>query len=65
MIPWLLAVLLLIAHLPACFLRAVEWESAQYLVGVSNISTSFVAVKSRTVFDPRYIQYCAHSAGIR
>ncbi|ORY10195.1 hypothetical protein BCR34DRAFT_355411 [Clohesyomyces aquaticus] len=31
LIPWLYAVFLLIFHLPACIVRAVRWESAQYL----------------------------------
>ncbi|KAF2034632.1 hypothetical protein EK21DRAFT_55852 [Setomelanomma holmii] len=30
-LPWLFALLLLFFHLPTCVLRAVKWESAQYL----------------------------------
>ncbi|KAF2478381.1 uncharacterized protein BDR25DRAFT_365611 [Lindgomyces ingoldianus] len=30
-IPWLYALFLLLFHLPACIIRAVRWESAQYL----------------------------------
>ncbi|PGH02715.1 hypothetical protein AJ80_08812 [Polytolypa hystricis UAMH7299] len=31
LIPWLYALFLLLFHLPACIIRAVRWESAQYL----------------------------------
>lgn len=31
LIPWLYALFLLLLHLPACIIRAVRWESAQYL----------------------------------
>jgi hypothetical protein len=31
LMPWLYALFLLLFHLPACFIRAVRWESAQYL----------------------------------
>ncbi|KAH7013973.1 hypothetical protein EDB80DRAFT_569285 [Ilyonectria destructans] len=31
LIPWLYAVFLLLFHLPACIIRALRWESAQYL----------------------------------
>lgn len=32
MMPWLPTLVLLFFHLPACIIRAVRWESAQYLV---------------------------------
>ncbi|KAF2675875.1 hypothetical protein K458DRAFT_482123 [Lentithecium fluviatile CBS 122367] len=31
MLPWLYTLFLLLFHLPACIIRAVRWESAQYL----------------------------------
>lgn len=31
MMPWLPTLILLFFHLPACIIRAVRWESAQYL----------------------------------
>lgn len=31
LIPWLYTLFLLLFHLPACIIRAVRWESAQYL----------------------------------
>lgn len=30
--PWLPTLLLLFLHLPACVIRAIRWESGQYLV---------------------------------
>lgn len=34
MMPWLPTLILLFFHLPACIIRAVRWEGAQYLVGL-------------------------------
>jgi hypothetical protein len=34
MMPWLLSLLLLFLHLPSVVIRAVQWESAQYLVNL-------------------------------
>lgn len=31
LLPWLYSLFLLLFHLPACIIRAVRWESAQYL----------------------------------
>lgn len=31
LVPWLYALFLLFFHLPACIIRALRWESAQYL----------------------------------
>jgi hypothetical protein len=38
MLPWLGSLLLLVFHLPTCIIRAIKWESAQYLVGICRLT---------------------------
>ncbi|KAF2195800.1 hypothetical protein K469DRAFT_649992 [Zopfia rhizophila CBS 207.26] len=46
LIPWLYALFLLLFHLPACIIRAVRWESAQYLALVLAILSISLTVLS-------------------
>ncbi|KAF2134154.1 hypothetical protein P153DRAFT_381335 [Dothidotthia symphoricarpi CBS 119687] len=42
MMPWLLVLFLLLFHLPSCIIRAVRWESAQYLaLGLAVLAIAF------------------------
>jgi hypothetical protein len=54
LLPWLYTLFLLLFHLPACIMRAVRWESAQYLaLGLAwvNIAVTIQAYVS-TRLDP-------------
>jgi hypothetical protein len=53
MMPWFLSLVLLLFHLPACVIRAVKWESAQYLalglavLGIALTVQAFVSTALR------------------
>ena len=54
LLPWLYTLFLLLFHLPACIIRAVRWESAQYLalgLALFNIAVTIQAYVS-TKLDP-------------
>lgn len=52
--PWLYALFILLFHLPACIIRAVRWESAQYLalgLAIFGVALTIQAYVS-TRFEP-------------
>jgi hypothetical protein len=53
LMPWILALFLLFFHLPACIIRAVRWESAEYLAlglavgGIALCIQSYISTQMR------------------